>query len=117
MRQRALPFVIAGLCVAVFFYFFPRRTESLTLTRTGPVTHLGESFDAGFIEITVDSVTFEDPQTSSSVVPSVALPAALRVGDTVTAMGQWTANMPWWQTHPAPPEVVTLIAIRRATSR
>lgn len=112
-RSAWIPVAGLGLCVVILGMFFPRKTGQYTLTRTGTVTHIGESFDAGFIEIEVDSIVFDDPQAASAVGPAVPLPARLRVGETVLATGQWTATLPWWRSTPPSPPVVTLVQIRR----
>lgn len=112
-RSGLIPVAGLGLCVVILGMFFPRKTGQYTLTRTGTVTHIGESFDAGFIEIEVDSIVFDDPQTASTVGTAVPLPAHLRVGETVLATGQWTATLPWWRSTPPRPPVVTLVQIRR----
>ncbi len=112
--------VIVGVLLGIVVIggiFFPRRHEQYSVSRVGPVTRLGESFDAGFIEVEVGSITFDDPQTDSGIGPPIPLPSHLAEGQVVSVRGYWNTTVPWWRHQaPTPPPVVTLSSIQRVRS-
>ncbi len=101
--------LIALVVVLAILTVYPQKTRECHITQKGPITHIGQGFDGGFVEIQVGSTIFDNPVINAPSSAGVSLPPHLKVGEYVEAAGEWTATGPWWQfQRPAPPKVVKL---------
>ncbi len=109
--------IFALLAVFGVLLVYPQKIREYEVTKTGPITHIRQGFDGGFVEVEVGSIIFDDPIIHTSTASVVPI-SHLHVGQFVRATGKWVDSVPWWKSKsPAPPHVVTLTRLTVVKSK